>query len=212
MKRLATAALVAALTVFASLAANPAKGEFTVDASLGVGSVAYNEYDARVQYTQRVAIEWCLADKMFGYDKVSLGIGFAVNNQFGGTVHYYDDYSFTRDDISFMPMASLHYGMTDKLEVYGSVGVGVALMNHSYTYPPADIINMIYKSNSYSGRTSCSDGESSAAFAMSLYAGARYYFSESWAANVQLGLINAAFKSSWGHSYNFLSVGASYTF
>lgn len=207
MKRLATAALAAAFTAFAAIAANPAKGEFTVDASLGIGSVAYNDYDARAQYTQRLAIEWCLADKMFGSDKVSLGIGFAVNNQFGGTVHYEYFGSFTRDDISFMPMASLHYGMTDNFEVYGTVGAGVAIMNYSYTYSAA-----IDEYAGSKGKTSISDGRSTGAFAMSLHAGARYYFSESWAANVQLGLINAAFKSSWGHSYNFFSVGASYTF
>ncbi len=209
MKKLLILTLAAVLSVPA-MADNPLKGDIIVDAALGVGSVAHAGDDARAQFTQRASVEWCVTDKLFGKPEMALGIGLAFNNQFGGTVHWGKFSSATRDDISFVPTATLHYDLTDRIDTYGAVGVGIAVMNHSSAVAYSDEFpGGIYADEGLFCHTS---GRSSAAFAMSLYAGMRYYFTDSWAVEAQVGLINAAIKKSYGNSYNFLTIGAAYSF
>lgn len=210
MKKLLILTLAAAFCVPA-VADNPVKGDIIVDAALGLGSVAHSGEDARAQFTQRAAVEWCVTDKLFGKSEMALGIGLAFNNQFGGTVHAGEDYSsMTRDDFSFVPTATLHYELTDRIDTYGAVGVGVAVLHRSNAECfPNYYLGANEWSNELYGYTY---GSSSAAFAMSLYAGMRYYFTDSWAVQAQSDMAKAAIKKSYGNSYNFLTIGAAYRF
>lgn len=137
------------------------------------------------------------------------------------------DVNMRRDDISLLPTVSLRYRCTDNLEAYLSFGLGMSIMNGvtgGYSNPDgfssADVVNksdygavaLTYKYNDLDHVKWANGNWTKASFAVSTYIGARYFFTENWGVNAQIGLIAANVRKSYGNSYNVFSVGASYRF
>ncbi len=137
------------------------------------------------------------------------------------------DVRLSRDDISFMPTASLRYQITNKLEAYLSLGMGLSIMN-TYTgkvsnatgFESDNVINksdygavaLTYKYNDLDHVKWADLTWTKASFAVATYIGARYFITDNWGINAQLGLISANVRKSVGNSYNVFSIGASYRF
>lgn len=71
------------------------KGDRKVDLTVGVGAVAYAD-KSRLTFDQHLGMEWAVASVA---DKMTLGVGFNINNTYGGTfesvVTGTYDYSYT---------------------------------------------------------------------------------------------------------------------
>lgn len=137
--------------------------------------------------------------------------------------------TFKRDDLTFMPQATLHYTPIDGVDTYLTVGIGVGMLN-SYTggkngyegfgtdtYYKNEITSTsntttVYAYNDADHADWSFDKATEATFAMAVYAGMRYWFTQNIAANVQVGMISGALKKSWGNSYDLFSIGATYRF
>lgn len=137
------------------------------------------------------------------------------------------DVRLSRDDISFLPTASLRYQITDKLEAYLSFGMGLSIMN-AYTgevsnatgFDKANVVNksdygavaLTYKYDDLEHVKWANLTWTKASFSVATYIGARYFFTDNWGVNAQIGLISANVRRSVGNSYNVFSVGATYRF
>lgn len=74
------------------------KGDKVVNLGVGVGIMDnYPDDETSAAFTQRLSIDWCVADKIF--DKGSIGVGFALSNAYGGNytteVRGAYDYTYT---------------------------------------------------------------------------------------------------------------------
>lgn len=136
---------------------------------------------------------------------------------------------FRRDDISFLPQASLHCSPIDRLDTYLNIGIGVAVLNH-FSTGLTDLKGFSEKSFSQTMKNDNEDVTTAysfndldhtqwegrrateASFAMAVNIGARYWITPRWAANIQAGMVSGALRNGWDNSYNFLSVGASLKF
>lgn len=146
----------------------------------------------------------------------------------------------SRDNISLMPTVSLHGNFGSKLDLYATFGLGMGLMTNTLSGFEATRIdvpgggyiggfeekdfsderqvgNQIWK---YSGGYRDIDHAEwnkdgfrrKLVFATSLFIGARYFVSDSWALGAQLGLLDACVDRKFGNSYNIFSLGATYLF
>ncbi len=146
----------------------------------------------------------------------------------------------TRDNIDFMPTVSLHGSIIPKLDLYATFGLGFGVMTNSTSnyeatevYVPGVGLVGGFESKDYTKESTVngkiwkwSGGyndidhaewnrkpyKSKAVFACSFHIGARYFINDNWAVNAQFGLVGADVNSTYGNSYNILSVGASYKF
>ena len=193
MKKLSAVMMASALALSAAAQA-PVKGETVGELGIGVGALSGGGSTA--MFTQRVAVEYGLADLNLDGHAWCLTLGAQVSN--GVRTSSMDipglfSTSATRDDITLMPYVGLHHGFTERLEGYVSLGMGLGLLTARV---------------SVDGE---SDSATDAAFAMALNLGARYWFSPSWAVNTQIGIPSAIWKDGTA-SYNIFSVGISYKF
>lgn len=138
---------------------------------------------------------------------------------------------FKRDDLTFLPQATLHYEPMTGLDVYVGVGIGLGLAN-SWTGTKTAITSGDFGSDNIYQTTQNNtqnivvkaayndmdhaewkDGcGTNATFAMAVYAGARYWLTDKFAANMQVGMLGGAIKKSIGSSYDLFSVGLTYRF
>ena len=129
----------------------------------------------------------------------------------------------TQDNLAFLAIGSCHFQFIDRLDTYGSVGLGFGLNFRSFRYYGAkgfesdnnmtsnirrwsynDLDHVVWSDGSQ-------DKKTGACFAMSFLIGARYYFTEHFAANVELGMIGGCFPSQ-GAGCSILGFGVSYKF
>ena len=185
MKKIALAAIAALSVTTAAQASTPQKGDLTGDIGIGVG--AMDGGGSVAAFTQRLAIEYGIANFNMLNSDWTATIGFQVNNGVHSANHS------TQDDITFMPTASIHHGFTDRIDGYATLGLGFGLLNSHYSYK------------------GISDGATTASFAMAFDLGARYWINSTLAVNAQFGLVSATWKNSYG-SYNILSAGITYKF
>lgn len=196
MKKTLIAAL-AALATLGAVASTPQKGDLLGEAGIGVGAIS-GPGSSRGAFTQRIAVEKAIEEFEFLNADWTLTAGFQVNNGVSTgsseiiTPLYSYKTNFTYDDLTLMPMASIHHGFTDNLDGYATLGLGLGLLNYKSSG------NLAYK-------------YTEASFAMSFNLGARYWLSANLAVNAQFGLVSAAWKNSYG-SYNILSAGVTYKF
>lgn len=185
MKKFAIAAIAALSMATAASASTPQKGDLIGDLGIGVGAMDGGGSEAA--FTQRLAIEYGVANFSMLSSDWTATVGFQVNNGVYTANH------FTSDDITFMPTASIHHGFSDSFDGYATLGLGFGLLNGRYSYQGV------------------SNGSTTASFAMAFNIGARYWLSSNFALNAQFGLVSAAWKDSYG-SYNILSAGITYKF
>lgn len=210
IKHLAVATLAIAASGAASSAAYAAEaGDMVIDAGIGVGMVDY-PVSTKPTFTQRIGAEWVVAPRIINGD-FSIAIGAYINNAVGGSIKVYGydgsvpawSASHRRDDFSIIPTGSMRYRINSDFEAYGSFGIGFGTMHAYY----AD--KHIYE-DSY--RLVGLDSATKVTAALSCCVGVRYYLGEHWGLSSQFGIVSSNLKSSWGSSYNILTLGASYRF
>ena len=149
-----------------------------------------------------------------------------INRKGEGTVDATESY----DDIKLLPTISYHCQVLPSLDLYATLGIGVAIMNkiisneHNYVG---------FKSKSEDEKTEFRDGtwwrnvysyddkahavfeggayhKASAAFVFNV--GARYYFNQHWGVYGEFGLTAVTLKSNTPKSWELLTAGATYKF
>lgn len=136
----------------------------------------------------------------------------------------------TRNDVNLMPVASIHFPATSKLDLSLTIGVGLGVLHNivgekrdmdgfkSTTYhETAGTQQTFFVTSSYSYNDLnhvewAGFKQTSLCFSASCYATARYALTENWGIEGKVGLIGGNFKKSVGSSYNLFSLGASYRF
>lgn len=265
MKKLIVLMSAMVLSASVSFGQTFEKGDKVASLGVGVGSVKnVPNPDESATFTQKLSMEWCIVDNLM--DKGSIGLGFAINNGYGGAFEskiagkydysyvstrrrrykndhnrwQYDYFSQTvdrkgigiadadlnRNDLTAMFTASFHYQFIDKLDTYFTLGLGVTSMFHlsgnyrneegfqskSSSYSDEETISFLYSFNDLD-HVEWQEGSGTILRpAMAVHVGARYYFTENWAANMEVGLLNATFSDKYGSGYNVFSIGASYKF
>jgi hypothetical protein len=105
---------------------------------------------------------------------------FGVGAMFGISTSKNDVYSYYTDkytDIIFAPRATYHYQFVKKLDTYGGVAIGIRIQRGKYN----DFYGVEYTDNHVYGLGS-------------IFVGARYYFTEKFAAMAELGFGTAIFN------------------
>lgn len=120
--------LTGATTVVAQGVFN--KGDRKADLTIGVGAVSYAD-KSRATFDQHLGMEWGIASFA---DRFSLGIGFAVNNSYGGgfdsKVAGTYDYSYTRTSYGRVKRNGSWEYFNDKKQIHRSgVGTGDATVS-----------------------------------------------------------------------------------
>ena len=132
----------------------------------------------------------------------------------------------SQDNLAFMANCSFHYQFIDKLDTYFTLGFGFAVNFRSYDYWGTEgFEEKSYESTSdtkHPRKWSYNDYDhvvwnkngsngTGASFAMTSTVGARYYFTDNWAAKAELGMIGGAFPT-WGPGLSVLTLGVTYRF
>lgn len=129
------------------------------------------------------------------------------------------------EDFSISLRLAYHYAFTDKLDTYAAIGFGLSHVKCYYSNykdyrgfeyeakfldeKQADPTQLTYNYNDIDNANWKS--EAMARVNLSLLVGARYYLTDHWALNAELGLPMMSFKGGNNH-YNIFSFGASYKF
>lgn len=136
------------------------------------------------------------------------------------------DVNMKREDLNLLPTISLRYHANPRLDAYLSIGVGVGMMHtlmgekknvtgfHEDSYSHTDR-NGTTRSYRYNDLDHADWGDATftkVTAAIATYIGARYFVTDNWGINAQLGLVSANLKKSCAHSFNLFSLGASYKF
>ena len=268
MKKLLLFLAVASFGVKGMAQAPFDKGDRKMDLTIGVGTIEYADKN-RATFDQHFSMEWGVAKIA---DKVTVGLGFAINNQYGGSYesiaagkydYYYNHhswgkvYSFSKDkwekfdsnkrvhregvgtadanvareDVDALFTCSFHYSPLPKLDTYIKVGAGVGVMNYiisghknlkgfsSADYYNHDVskYNDSYDSYSYNDldHVKWNGYHAKLVPSMAAFAGATYYLTERWGADLQIGVIDANFKSKkkgYPNSFGVFAVGCTYKF
>lgn len=129
----------------------------------------------------------------------------------------------TQDNLAFLVTGSFHFQFIDRLDTYGSIGLGFGLNFRSFRYygengfESESNLTSNFRRWSYNDldhvvwSDGSQDAKTGACFAMSVLIGARYYFTEHFAANVELGMIGGCLTSR-GMGSTILGFGVSYKF
>lgn len=131
-----------------------------------------------------------------------------------------------RDDISLQLNATLHYNLSDRCDLYFTIGAGAVMLkplysNYRNTKGMGEYSSdHFYDRLGWGSRYSYNDldhvkwigGKTKFAASVSAFIGGRYWFNNRWAAQLEAGLLNFHIKKSYGHGYHFASIGASYKF
>lgn len=129
----------------------------------------------------------------------------------------------TQDNLAFLATGSFHFQFIDRLDTYGSVGIGIGLNFRSFRYYGESGFESESNMTSDFRRWSYNDLEhvvwsdgsqdkkTGVCFAMSVLVGARYYFTEHLAANAELGMIGGCLTPN-GTGCTILGFGISYKF
>ena len=149
------------------------KGDNVVSLGVGLGGSLYNGYGYKGSGFSRMpafslAFERCIIDELFD-EKSSLGIGALL----GYTSAKYNDsgWGWKSTDIMIGARGALHYALVNKLDTYAGMMLGYNINTWKWT--------------GYDWSTTGKSGSSGLSYA--IFAGARYYFTDSIAAFAELG-------------------------
>jgi len=136
------------------------------------------------------------------------------------------DVNIKREELNLLPTLSLRYHITPRFDAYLSIGAGVGMM-HSImgkkknlkgfskdSYNHTDNIGTT-RSYHYNDLDHVDWGDATftkVTASIAAYVGARYFITDNWGVNAQVGLISANLKKSYSHSFNLFSIGATYKF
>ena len=132
----------------------------------------------------------------------------------------------TIEDFNVMFRVAYHREFIDNLDAYCAVGFGVSTFRDIYSdYSHKQGINSVNKTfdPDYNGMTQLcytyddndhiqwQNSSASGRFVIAAYIGARYFLTENWGINAQLGLTSLSFKKD-ANNYSIFDIGASYRF
>ncbi len=186
-------ALVIALLAIGANAQTFEKGSSIVSAQLGVGG----------GFGQRIAYEYSLMNLLDG--KAAIGVGGSLNNRFKTDTPYKDEYykvKTVEDWFTVTVNASFHYEFIDKLDTYVTLGLGGGVDAAKAKLKWSSDGKKKYKEFTGVEPETQSDSASKGIFGWVSSLGARYYFTNNWAANVELGWTGAG----------YITLGATYKF
>ena len=186
-------ALVIALLAIGANAQTFEKGSSIVSAQLGVGG----------GFGQRIAYEYSLVSLLDG--KAAIGVGGSLNNRFRTDTPYKDDYEKVKtveDWFTVTVNASFHYEFIDKLDTYVTLGLGGGVDAAKSKVKYSSEAKKEYKEFTGSELKDEKYSASQGIFGWVSSLGARYYFTNNWAANVELGWTGAG----------YITLGATYKF
>ncbi len=177
-------ALVSALS--ASAQNTFAKGDKVINVGIGLGSTLHtgSGYSTKIPPITG-SFEMCIIDELFD-SKSSLGVGGYVG--YGSSEYKYSigglsEFKYKYSDFIIGARGALHYQLVDKLDTYAGLALGYDIVSGS-------------TSGAYDGYSASASGIDFGAFI-----GARYYFTDSFAAMTELGYDIAIFKI--GVAYKF---------
>ena len=186
-------ALVIALLAIGANAQTFEKGSSIVSAQLGVGG----------GFGQRIAYEYSLMNLLDG--KAAIGVGGSLNNRFKIDTPYKDEYykvKTVEDWFTVTVNASFHYEFIDNLDTYVTLGLGggvdAAKAKCKYSSEAKKEYKEIFGVELKDEKDSASKGIFGWVFSL----GTRYYFTENWAANIELGWTGAGYVT-LGATYKF---------
>ena len=162
MKKLLLLIVAVAFSLRCSLRNLPFKGDKVLNLGIGFGSTYYSSFYSSHTPALSASMEFEVKDGII--DKGSIGVGGYVGYSSAKWTNYYKV-----SNIIIGARGSFHYPLVDKLDTY----TGILLGYNIYTYS--------YDSN-YFGASGSASG-----VAFAWFAGARYYFSEKFAAFGELG-------------------------
>ena len=184
-------ALVIALLAIGANAQTFEKGSSIVSAQLGVGG----------GFGQRIAYEYSLMNLLDG--KAAIGVGGSLNNRFKTDSHKdkFGKWKTVEDWFTVTVNASFHYEFIDKLDTYVTLGLGggVDAAKGKYKWN-SEVKEEFKEEGTVAPKISTSASQGIFGWVSSL--GARYYFTNNWAANVELGWTGAG----------YITLGATYKF
>lgn len=130
------------------------------------------------------------------------------------------------EDFNIMVKVAYHRQFIDNLDTYAAFGFGISSYRNLYSgYSHYEGFSQTDKSfdSSYSNtyqlcytyndkaHVKWNKGGASARFVMAAYVGARYYLTENWGINAQLGLTSLSFKKD-ANNFSIFDIGVSYKF
>lgn len=163
-----------------------AKGDKVVNVGIGLGSTLHtgSGYSTKIPPITG-SFEMCIIDELFD-SKSSLGVGGYVG--YGSSEYKYSigntsEFKYKYTDFIIGVRGALHYQLVDKLDTYAGLALGYDIVSGS-------------TSGAYDGYSASASGIDFGAFL-----GARYYFTDNFAAMAELGYDIAIFKI--GVAYKF---------
>ena len=152
------------------------KGTIATNVSIGLGSYNYYGYKVGIPPLS-VAVDAGIIDNLIG-DNGSIGIGGYVGfATYSYTYNYYADYyykaSMTRMCLGVR--GTFHYQLTDRLDTYAGLMLGMYTYSWRYTDNYDDYYNDYYRNTN------------STSFAFSPFVGTRYYMSSNFGFNAEIG-------------------------
>jgi hypothetical protein len=146
------------------------KGDFVLNAGIGLGSrYVYTNADTKIPPVS-VSADFGIVDNLFNVDKLSLGVGGYFGMTSCGYTYSYGSYHYDWSWSYYIVGArgTIHYAVKDNFEVYGAVMLGYEFI----TYP-----------SDYTLGGDNSDGD----FFTGAVAGARYNFTKNFGVFAEVG-------------------------
>ena len=164
------------------------QGDLVLNAGVGFGNTVRSEsYLKTTVPPVSVSLEYCIKDNLFD-DKSSIGVGLYAGyfsqkwkNGAFGSFGAFDNLDLKYSDFIIGARGALHYQFVEKLDTYAGATLGYDIVSASGDY----------------GDFSAS----SSAITAGVFVGARYYLSDKFAVNAELG-----------YDIAILTVGVSYKF
>ncbi|MDR1725425.1 MAG: hypothetical protein LBR28_03430 [Bacteroidales bacterium] len=175
------------------------KGDKVLNVGIGFGD-PYGGWGSYGWETKVPAIhaslDYGIIDKIFGVDKLSLGVGGLVGFKMKG----YDfngygsrDYTWTYSTFVIGARGTFHYEINKDFEAYGGAMIGFRYVSFDYDD---------YWEDYYYGWYNSEPDNSDSDFLFDLFVGARYYFTKSIGAFGEVGYANIAYFN-LGVSFKF---------
>jgi hypothetical protein len=156
-----------------------------VNVGVGFGGVLHGGYGSNLKQlpTFTATFERCIIGNLFN-DKSSLGIGGLVGYTSSKYDGIYSDWGWKTTDLMVGARGALHYAFVSKLDTYAGVLIGLNFTSWKY--------HGSYDDSNTTGTNS---------LVYTAFAGARYYFADSFAVFAELG-----------HGYSLVNAGISIKF
>ncbi|MDR0660635.1 MAG: hypothetical protein LBG19_07520 [Prevotellaceae bacterium] len=180
MKKLLLIIVCAFLGIQLASAQYFSKGDFVLNAGIGFGNTLHTGSGMKTTVPPiSASLEYCIIDNLFD-ENSSIGIGGVVG--YSAQKYKYDfdlsggKYEVKNSDFLLGTRGSFHYQFVDKLDTYASIVLAYDIVSAS--------------SSDNSSRHSADAGS----FFSGVYVGARYYFTQNFAAMAEMGYDIAVFK------------------